>query len=64
MQNVLDKIRNTVINLEEEAKKKKEDKFHISFMLGGIEHNFSLGGMHSVNDPEIFEPGPDQSLRD
>ena len=64
MQDFFEQVKNTTIDLEKEAKKKKENKFHISFELGGVEHNFSLGGMHSVNSPEIFEPGPDQSLRD
>lgn len=64
MQDFFEKIKSTVINLEEEAKKKDEDKFHINFLLGGILHNFSLGGMHSINDPEIFEPLPGWSLRD
>ena len=64
MQEFFEQVKNTTIDLEKEAKKKKEDKFHISFLLGGVEHNFSLGGMHSVNPPEIFIPHPGQSLRD
>lgn len=64
MQDFFEQVKNTTIDLEKESKKKKENKFHISFELGGVEHNFSLGGMHSVNSPEIFEPGSDQSLRD
>lgn len=64
MQDFFEKIKNTVINLEEESRKSDKEKFHISFLLGGIEHNFSLGGMHSVNSPEIFEPSEDESLRD
>ena len=64
MQEFFEQVKNTTIDLEKEAKKKKEDKFHISFLLGGVEHNFSLGGMHSVNPPETFVPLPGQSLRD
>ncbi len=64
MQDFFERIKSTVINLEEEARKPKNEKFHISFLLGGVEHNFSLGGMHSVNDPEKFEPDDDECLRD
>ena len=56
MQDFFERIKKVVINLEEEANKPKEQRFHINFVLGGVEHNFSLGGMHSVNSPEIFEP--------
>jgi len=64
MQELFDIIKNTTINLEEEALKPDKDKFHINFILGGVEHNFSLGGMHSVNTPEKFEPLEDEALRD
>ena len=33
-------------------------------MLGGVEHTFALGGVHSVNDPEKFEPEEDEILED
>jgi hypothetical protein len=33
-------------------------------MLGGVEHTFALGGVHSVNDPEKFEPEDDEILED
>lgn len=64
MQDFFERIKNTVINLEEESKKSDDSKFHITFLLGGVEHNFSLGGMHSVNTPERFEPNEDECLRD
>jgi hypothetical protein len=64
MQDFFERIKNTVINLEEESKKSDDSKFHITFLLGGVEHNFSLGGMHSVNTPEKFEPSDDECLRD
>jgi len=64
MQDFFEKIKKVVINLEEESNKPKDQRFHINFVLGGVEHNFSLGGMHSVNSPEIFEPPKGWSLRD
>jgi hypothetical protein len=31
-------------------------EFERKFIIGGIEHTLSLGGLHSVNKPEKFEP--------
>lgn len=31
-------------------------EFERKFIIGGVEHTLSLGGLHSVNKPEKFEP--------
>ena len=41
-----------------------DNTFERQFVLGGIEHTFALGGIHSVNKPEIFEPEEDEVLED
>lgn len=33
-------------------------------MLGGVPHTFGMGGIHSVNEPEQFEPTESQLLID
>ena len=40
-----------------------DNSFERHFILGGVEHTFGMGGVHSVNQPEIFEP-QDQLLID
>lgn len=41
-----------------------DNSFERKFIVGGLLHTFGLGGLHSVNKPEIFEPDPDMILRD
>ena len=41
-----------------------KDSFEKHFMLGGVEHTFAMGGVHSVNSPEIFIPNDDEVLED
>lgn len=38
--------------------------FERTFVIGSVRHTLSLGGLHSVNKPEIFEPEEDVVLAD
>ena len=39
-------------------------KFEIKFEIGGVKHTYGIGGLHSENDPEVFEPLDDEMLLD
>lgn len=39
-------------------------EFERKFIIGGVEHTLSLGGLHSVNKPEKFEPKEGFTLAD
>ena len=41
-----------------------DNSFERKFIIGGVQHTFGLGGLHSVNKPEIFEPEDDEILED
>lgn len=41
-----------------------DNTFKRNFIIGGVQHTFGLGGLHSVNTPEIFEPSDDYVLAD
>ncbi|MDO5331422.1 MAG: hypothetical protein Q4E99_01970 [Bacillota bacterium] len=41
-----------------------DNRFERKFVIGGVQHTFGLGGLHSVNKPEIFEPEDDEILED
>lgn len=41
-----------------------DNSFEKHFILGGVEHTFAMGGVHSVNEPERFEPSDDELLVD
>ena len=41
-----------------------DNDFERKFLLGGVEHTFGMGGLHSVNVPEKFEPDEDTVLYD
>ncbi|MCQ2148391.1 MAG: hypothetical protein MJZ16_12900 [Bacteroidales bacterium] len=41
-----------------------DNSFRRSFTIGGLEHTFSLGGLHSVNTTQAFEPKEDLVLID
>lgn len=40
------------------------NEFERKFLLGGVEHTFGMGGIHSVNKPEIFESNDDIVIYD
>ena len=41
-----------------------DNTFERKFFLCGVEHTFGMGGLHSVNHPEKFEPDEDWELYD
>ena len=60
LQEILSQLKNTVIPIPVP----EGYKFEIKFEIGGIKHTYGIGGLHSENDPEIFEPSEDESLID
>lgn len=61
LQNVLAKLKNTVIPI---TNMPKGYKFEIKFEIGGVKHTYGIGGLHSENEPEIFEPNDSEMLID
>lgn len=61
LQNVLAKLKNTVIPITNVP---KGYKFEIKFEIGGVKHTYGIGGLHSENEPEIFEPNDSEMLID
>lgn len=61
MQDILDFLKNQVIKIDDTLSKeeKLKNKFEVKFEIGGLEHTYGLGGLHSVNKPEIFIGGDD-----
>ena len=57
LQNMLDEIKTLCIA-------PNDREFERTFIIGGVQHTLSLGGLHSVNEPEIFEPDADTVLAD
>lgn len=41
-----------------------DNSFERKFLLNGVEHTFGMGGLHSVNQPEKFEPDENTVLYD
>ena len=58
---MLAKLKETVIPITNVP---KGYKFEIKFEIGGIKHTYGIGGLHSENEPEIFEPLEDELLID
>lgn len=52
------------MELKELCVNPNDNSFERHFILGGVEHTFAMGGVHSVNEPEIFEPQDDEVLED
>ena len=57
LQKLLEELKATCMN-------PNDNSFERHFILGGVEHTFGMGGVHSVNQPEIFEPEEDEILED
>lgn len=43
-------------DLKQHCADPNDNSFERKFFLGGVEHTFGMGGLHSVNKPEAFEP--------
>ena len=61
LQGVLAKLKETIIPITNIP---KGYKFEIKFEIGGVKHTYGIGGLHSENDPEIFEPSEEELLID
>ena len=61
LQGVLAKLKETIIPITNVP---KGYKFEIKFEIGGVKHTYGIGGLHSENDPEIFEPSEEELLID
>ena len=61
LQKVLEQLKQTTIPITNIP---KGYKFEIKFEIGGVKHTYGIGGLHSENDPEIFEPSDDEMLLD
>jgi DNA polymerase elongation subunit (family B) len=57
-------LQNLLSELSELCVNPNDNSFERHFILGGVEHTFAMGGVHSVNEPEIFEPQEDEILED
>lgn len=57
LQNLLSEIKELTVSPGRKGLEKK-------FILGGVEHLFSVGGLHSVNKPEEIIPNKNQILVD
>ena len=42
-------------DLKQHCANPNDNSFERKFLLGGVEHTFGMGGLHSVNTPERFE---------
>lgn len=61
LQNVLKKLKSTTIPITNVP---KGYKFEIKFEIGGVRHTYGIGGLHSENNPEKFEPDNNEMLID
>lgn len=51
-------------DLKQHCANPNDNSFERHFLLGGVEHTFGMGGLHSVNTPERFEPDENTLLLD
>lgn len=54
---LLKRLKQEVVSSINIKDRENEDRFEIKFQIGGINHTYALGGLHSENDPEIFIAG-------
>ena len=57
-------LQDLLIDLKNQCIDPNDNSFERKFIIGGVPHTYSLGGIHSVNKPETFEPKDDQLLID
>ena len=57
-------LQNLLSDLKSLCVDPNDNSFERTFVLGGVKHTFGMGGIHSVNTPEIFEPSDDEILGD
>lgn len=54
LRNLLKQLKETSVSSVNINSDNPPDKFEIKFEIGGVEHTYGIGGIHSVNKPEIF----------
>ena len=57
-------LQKLLVELKEHCADPNDNSFEKTFFLGGVKHTFGMGGLHSVNEPEAFEPSEDTVLYD
>lgn len=63
LQNLLTRLKSEVVSTANVGDEDRT-KFEIKFVIGGVKHTYGLGGLHSENEPEIFEPDDSMKLID
>lgn len=57
-------LQDLLVDLKEQCIDPNDNSFERKFIIGGVAHTYSLGGIHSINKPEMFEPKENQLLID
>lgn len=57
-------LQKLLLDLKMHCADPNNNEFERKFILGGVKHTFGMGGLHSVNKPEKFEPGDNIVLYD
>ena len=57
-------LQNLLIELKSLCIDPNDNTFERTFVLGGLVHTLALGGLHSVSEPEVFEPDSNTLLID
>lgn len=57
-------LQNLLIELKSLCIDPNDNTFERTFVLGGLIHTLALGGLHSVSEPEVFEPDNNTLLID
>lgn len=57
-------LQNLLKDLKEQCINPNDNSFERQFYLGETKHTFGMGGIHSVNSPEIIIPDDDELLGD
>lgn len=52
LQNLLENLKKQRIPIQNAS----TEKWELKFEIGGVKHTYGLGGLHSENEPEKFEP--------
>lgn len=57
-------LQQLLLDLKNHCSDPNDNTFERKFLLGEVEHTFGMGGLHSVNTPEAFEPDDNTVLFD
>lgn len=57
-------LKNVILNLDEEKEKKSNDKWRKVLYVDNLEFNYSLGGLHTRNDPAIVKTDDEWTVID